>query len=208
MNGKSLSRRPTRAPPVLIGASTGGPDALEALLASLPEDAPPIAIVQHMPALFTTGLAERLDRACRLQVSEACHGERLHRGRVLIAPGDRHMCIARDRRGYYVTLDGGEPVNRYRPSVDVLYESAVRWGDECLGILMTGMGCDGAVGLLALRRRGALTLAQQQDSCRVFGMPRAALKMGAVVRSEDISGIAQAIRHHGRGLNHAIGLCA
>ncbi len=208
ISGNILSGLSPVSPPVLIGASTGGPEVLETLLASLCADAPPIAIVQHMPARFTATFAQRLDRACAIEVREARHGDRLHSGLALIAPGDRHMRIARDRRGYYVTLDDGEPVNRYRPSVDVLYESAARLGGEGMGVLLTGMGNDGAAGLLALRRRGALTLAQDEHSCAVFGMPRAALKLGAAARSEDVGGIAKAIRNHGRGLNNAIGLCA
>ena len=165
---------------VLIGTSTGGVQAIEKLLGDLPAQCPPLAIVQHMPAYFTKALAERLDHLCAMAVSEAQSGEPLLPGRVLIAPGDRHLLIQRRGRNYRVRLEDSPPVNRHRPSVDALFHSAVREGGgaNMLVLLLTGMGADGAEGLLALRRTGAHTLAQDEASSVVFGMPRAGIEKG------------------------------
>ncbi len=165
---------------VLIGTSTGGVQAIERLLGDLPAQCPPLAIVQHMPAYFTKALAERLDHLCAMEVDEAQSGDQLLPGRVLIAPGDRHLLIQRSGRNYRVRLEDSPPVNRHRPSVDVLFHSAARVGGgaNMLALLLTGMGADGAAGLLALRRTGAHTLAQDEASSVVFGMPRAGIEKG------------------------------
>jgi two-component system, chemotaxis family, protein-glutamate methylesterase/glutaminase len=168
---------------VAIGASTGGTQTLEYVLAALPPRAPGIAIVQHMPEQFTAAFARRLDAGSRIEVREAQDGDRVLPGRALVAPGGRHMTLARDAAGYAVQVRMGPPVNRHRPSVDVLFRSAARHaGADALGIIMTGMGSDGAYGLLEMRAAGARTVAQDEASCVVFGMPREAMRLGAVER--------------------------
>jgi two-component system chemotaxis response regulator CheB len=166
---------------VALGASTGGTEALRHVLEPLPADAPPIVIVQHMPEGFTRAFAERLDRSCRIRVKEAASGDRIERGLALVAPGNRHLEV--DRRGGHLVarLLDGPPVNRHRPSVDVLFESVARTaGRAALGVVMTGMGDDGARGLLAMRAAGARTAAQDEASCVVYGMPKEAVERGAV----------------------------
>jgi two-component system chemotaxis response regulator CheB len=166
---------------IALGASTGGTEALELLLRALPPDAPPVVIVQHMPQGFTAAFATRLDRACRVEVSEARSGDALEPGRVLIAPGNRHMQVCRAGARLAVEVSDAAPVSRHRPSVDVLFHSvAASAGAAAVGAILTGMGADGAAGLLAMRRRGAATLAQDEASCVVFGMPGAAIAAGAV----------------------------
>jgi two-component system chemotaxis response regulator CheB len=166
---------------VVIGISTGGVQALEQLLPALPEDCPPIAIVQHMPEKFTRSFADRLNNLCRVTVREACDGDRLQQGLVLIAPGGRHMMIRREGMNYRAEIVDGPLVSRHRPSVDVLFRSAAKWaGRNAMGIIMTGMGDDGARGLKELRDMGGQTVAQDEASCTVFGMPREAIKLGAV----------------------------
>ena len=166
---------------VFIGASTGGTEATRALLAHLPADAPPILITQHMPAGFTRGYAERLDAQCRVRVSEARHDEPLRCGHAYIAPGGAHLAIARDGAGYRARVFDGEPVNRHKPSVEVLFDSAARIaGPRAIGVMLTGMGADGATAMKAMRDAGAFNLAQDEASCVVFGMPREAIAAGAV----------------------------
>ena len=166
---------------VFIGASTGGTEATRALLAALPADAPPILIAQHMPAGFTRSYAERLDGLCRIRVSEARHGEPLRRGHALVAPGGRHLGVKRVAGGYRACVFDAEPVNRHRPSVEVLFDAAARVvGADAIGIMLTGMGADGALAMKAMRDAGALTFAQDEASCVVFGMPREAIAAGAV----------------------------
>ncbi|MFP1679482.1 chemotaxis response regulator protein-glutamate methylesterase [Alloalcanivorax sp. C16-2] len=161
---------------VILGASTGGPEAIRQVLEPLPPNSPAILIAQHMPGGFTRSFAQRLDRLCRVSVKEAEDGERVLPGHVYVAPGDHHLKLVRSGANYVVRLDDGPPVNRHRPSVDVLFESAARQaGGNAIGILLTGMGKDGAEGLLTMRRAGAHTLAQDQDSSLVFGMPREAI---------------------------------
>jgi two-component system chemotaxis response regulator CheB len=167
--------------PVLIGSSTGGTQAVEAILMALPADAPGIAVVQHMPEKFTAMYAERLDRACGMQVREARNGDRLERGLVLIAPGGRHLQLRKAGGQYFAVVLDGPPVNRHKPSVDVLFRSAVDCaGKDALALILTGMGDDGARGMAALRERGARTLAQDEASCVVFGMPKEAIARGGV----------------------------
>ncbi|MEM6487285.1 MAG: chemotaxis response regulator protein-glutamate methylesterase [Pseudomonadota bacterium] len=166
---------------VAIGASTGGTEALRELLERLPHFAPPIVVVQHMPAGFTAAFSRRLDGLCQVTVKEAEDGDTLIRGRVLIAPGDRHMTLTRSGAHYGVAIKDGPLVNRHRPSVDVLFDTvADRAGANALGIIMTGMGDDGARGLKRMRDAGARTLGQDEASCVVYGMPAVARSMDAV----------------------------
>jgi two-component system chemotaxis response regulator CheB len=179
---------------VAVGASTGGTEALRVLLERLPLDAPGMAIVQHMPEHFTAAFARRLDGICRVSVKEAENNDTLIRGRVLIAPGNRHMLLKRSGAQYYVEIKDGPLVCRHRPSVDVLFRSAARYaGRNCVGVIMTGMGDDGARGMLEMKDAGALTIAQDEKSCIVFGMPREAIKRGAVETVLPLDSIAAAI---------------
>ncbi|SOE49511.1 protein-glutamate methylesterase/protein-glutamine glutaminase [Orrella dioscoreae] len=166
---------------VVIGASTGGTEAIKDVLQPLPPDSPAILITQHMPAGFTRSFAQRLDSLCAVTVSEAVHGERVLPGHVYLAPGgEMHLKLARSGANYVIELEAGPPVNRHRPSVDVLFESAAATaGKNAIGVILTGMGKDGANGLLSLKRAGAQTLAQDEASCVVFGMPREAIALGA-----------------------------
>ncbi len=165
---------------IAMGMSTGGTTALERVLVALPATLPAIAVVQHMPEKFTAAFAERLDRLCALQVREARDGDRLLPGMVLIAPGGRHMQVRRSGAQYHAEVRDGPPVNRHRPSVDVLFRSVAQCaGRNALGILMTGMGDDGARGLLLMHEAGARTVAQDEASSVVFGMPREAIRLGA-----------------------------
>lgn len=167
---------------VAIGTSTGGTVALERVLRALPADCPPLVIVQHMPEKFTAAFAERLDGLCALEVREACDGDQVLRGRALIAPGGRHMQLQRHAGGWLVTVADGPLVNRHKPSVDVLFRSvAEHAGPLALGVIMTGMGDDGARGLLQMREAGAFTLGENESSCVVYGMPKEAMRRGAVM---------------------------
>ncbi|MFB4204958.1 Chemotaxis response regulator protein-glutamate methylesterase [wastewater metagenome] len=175
---------------VAIGTSTGGTQALEQVLTAMPADCPGIVVVQHMPANFTRAFAERLNGLCACRVQEAASGDRVRPGLVLIAPGGQHMVLRGSGAQYHVTTSDGPPVNRHRPSVDVLFRSVARVaGGNAIGVIMTGMGGDGAAGLLAMREAGAMTLAQDEQSCVVFGMPREAIRLGAasaIVSLDDI----------------------
>jgi two-component system chemotaxis response regulator CheB len=165
---------------VAVGASTGGTEALRVLLEAMPLDAPGLVIVQHMPEVFTRSFANRLNEICRITVKEAENGDSVIRGRALIAPGNRHLVLKRSGARYFVELNDGPPVNRHRPSVDVLFRSTARFaGKNAIGILLTGMGNDGAQGLLELKEAGASTIAQDEKSCVVFGMPKEAIKLNA-----------------------------
>ena len=167
--------------PVVVGSSTGGTQALELVLTELPADAPGIAITQHMPEKFTAMYAQRLNGICAMQVREARDGDRLERGLVLIAPGGRHMQLRKAAGQYYVQVADGPPVNRHKPSVDVLFRSAAECaGRDALGIILTGMGDDGARGMKVLHDGGARTIAQDEASCVVFGMPKEAIRLQAV----------------------------
>ncbi len=164
---------------IIIGASTGGTEAIRSVLEPLPAGSPAILITQHMPGGFTRSFAERLDRLCQITVKEAQDGERILPGHAYIAPGDTHLKLARSGANYVARLDDGPPVNRHRPSVDVLFHSAAtQAGRNAIGVLLTGMGKDGAAGLLEMRQAGAQTLAQDEASCVVFGMPREAIALG------------------------------
>jgi two-component system chemotaxis response regulator CheB len=203
--GAVVARPPVRPPvaglhalavnkPVLIGSSTGGTQAIENVLLQLPGDAPGIAIVQHMPERFTAMYAQRLDGLCAMQVREARDGDRLQRGVVLIAPGGRHMQLRKQGGQYHVAVSDGPPVNRHRPSVDVLFRSAAECaGRDALAIILTGMGDDGARGMKVLHDRGARTIAQDEASCVVFGMPKEAIAMGGVDEVMPLSRVAGAI---------------
>ncbi len=179
---------------IAIGASTGGVEAIGRVLSALPAQIPPVLITQHMPPLFTAQFAERLNASCPFAVREAVHGDEVIPGRVLIAPGDFHMQVVRTARGMQVQLDQGPAVCYQRPAVDVMLSSIAR-ESPCgsLGILLTGMGSDGARGLLAMRQAGSRTIAQDENSCVVFGMPREAIRAGAVETTLPLDGIAHAI---------------
>lgn len=178
---------------ICIGASTGGTEALKHFLTSIPAQSPAILIVQHMPEKFTRAFAERLDSLCALRVKEASDGDRCVPGRVLIAPGNFHMKLVKDGAGCIVRVVEGPPVNHHRPSVDVLFESAAQaLGARAVGVILTGMGDDGANGLLAMRKAGARTLAQDEASCVVFGMPKVAIERGAVERVLPLDQLAAA----------------
>jgi two-component system chemotaxis response regulator CheB len=165
---------------IAIGSSTGGVQAIETVLRSLPRTTPGIVIVQHMPERFTAALAERLNSLCAMEVKEAADGDRVVDGRVLIAPGGRHMQLSRSGAQYVVTVRDGPLVNRHKPSVDVLFKSVAQCaGANALGVILTGMGDDGARGLREMHEAGARTAAQDEASCVVFGMPSEAIKLGA-----------------------------
>jgi two-component system chemotaxis response regulator CheB len=179
---------------VAIGASTGGTEALLQILAQMPEGCPGIVAVQHMPEGFTSAFARRLDGVCRIEVREASHGDRVVPGRAYIAPGNRHMLVHRIGSGYFLEVREGPLVSRHRPSVNVLFRSVAQAaGASALGILMTGMGDDGADGLLEMKQAEALTIAQDEASCVVFGMPREAILRGAVDEILPLSRIPSAI---------------
>ena len=179
---------------VAIGTSTGGTQALESILTVLPRVCPGIVIVQHMPEKFTAEFAGRLDRLSQVNVREARHGDRVMPGQALIAPGGRHMLLRRSGAQYFVDVIDGPLVSRHRPSVDVLFRSVARHaGPNALGIIMTGMGDDGAAGLLEMRTAGAATLAQDEQSCVVYGMPKEAVQRGAVQRIVPLAAIPREI---------------
>jgi len=166
---------------VVVGASTGGTEALRAFLEALPPDAPGIVIVQHMPENFTAAFARRLDTLCKVTVKEASDNDSVIRGQALIAPGNRHTLLKRSGARYYVEVKDGPLVSRHRPSVDVLFRSAARYaGKNAVGVIMTGMGDDGARGMLEMKEAGAFNIAQDEASCVVFGMPNEAIKRGSV----------------------------
>jgi|APLak6261675434_1056106.scaffolds.fasta_scaffold00556_7 two-component system chemotaxis response regulator CheB len=164
---------------IAVGSSTGGPQALERLLVGLPATLPGVVITQHMPSPFTRAFAERLDTLCELTVKEAEGGELISPGHVFIAPGGRHLVVRREPRGLVTQVLDAPPVNRHRPSVDVLFRSVAKAGAEVIAMLLTGMGDDGARGLLELRNTGARTWAQSEASCVVYGMPKEAVALGA-----------------------------
>lgn len=166
---------------IAVGASTGGTEALRVFLTALPTNCPPVVIVQHMPEVFTRAFAERLNQDCRIEVQEACDGDRLRTGQALIAAGNRHMLVNRSGEELVVQIVDGPQVSRHRPSVDVLFRSvAASVGAKAVGVIMTGMGDDGAQGLCEMKAAGAATIAQDEASCVVFGMPREAISRGAV----------------------------
>ena len=179
---------------VAIGSSTGGTEALKALLEQLPADAPGILIVQHMPELFTRAFANRLNGLCQITVKEAEPNDTVIRGRALIAPGNHHLLLRRSGARYFVDIKEGPLVCRHRPSVDVLFRSAARYaGPNAVGVILTGMGDDGARGLLEMKQAGAHTIAQDEATCVVFGMPKEAIKLGAAGKILPLQNIASAI---------------
>jgi len=178
---RTLAMAETTEKVVAIGASTGGTEAIRVILEAMPLDSPGIVIVQHMPENFTAAFAKRLDSLCRISVKEAETNDTVVRGRALIAHGNRHMLLKRSGARYYVEIKDGPLVSRHRPSVDVLFRSAAQYaGKNSVGVIMTGMGDDGARGLLEMRDAGAATIAQDEESCIVFGMPKEAIKRNAV----------------------------
>ncbi len=179
---------------VVVGASTGGTEAIRVFLEALPPDAPGIVIVQHMPERFTANFARRLDSTCRVSVKEAADDDTVIRGRALIAPGNQHLLLKRSGSRYYVELKDGPLVSRHRPSVDVLFRSAARYaGKNAVGVIMTGMGDDGARGMLEMKEAGAITIAQDEASSVVFGMPKEAINLGAVDHVLPLGAIAAKI---------------
>jgi two-component system, chemotaxis family, protein-glutamate methylesterase/glutaminase len=186
--------RPTTERIVCIGASTGGTEALNDVLEALPANCPGILIVQHMPQGFTAAFARRLDSVCPMKVKEAEDGEPVQPGHAYIAPGARHMLLQRTGMRYHIAIKDGPPVSRHRPSVDVLFRSAAQYaGSNALGVIMTGMGDDGAKGLLEMRKLGAATRAQDEESCVVFGMPKEAIGRGAAEKVVALSQIPREI---------------
>lgn len=182
---------------IIIGASTGGTEAIREVLQPLPPDCPGIMIAQHMPAGFTRSFAERLSSLCRIKVSEAVQGERILPGHAYIAPGGFHLSLVRSGANYVAQVDLAPPVNRHRPSVDVLFDSAARYaGKNAIGVLLTGMGRDGANGLLRMRQAGSYTLAQDEASCVVFGMPREAIALGAAHEVVPLQCMSQRVMAH------------
>ncbi len=177
---------------IAIGASTGGTEAIKTVLIGMPHNVPGILIVQHMPAKFTTSFAERLDGLCAINVKEAEDGDSVVNGRALIAPGNYHMLLRRSGARYYVQVKSGPMVHHQRPSADVLFKSVADYaGGNALGIILTGMGADGADGLRKMRDTGARTIAQDEKSCVVFGMPKEAIKLGAAEKVVDLNHISQ-----------------
>jgi two-component system chemotaxis response regulator CheB len=176
---------------IAVGASAGGPEALRRFLSALPGDCPGVVIVQHMPEQFTRAFAERLDGFSAMSVREAKDGDRVVAGGALLAPGNRHMRLALEEDTYTVVLGSDPPVRRHRPSVDVLFSSCAKAaGARAIGIIMTGMGDDGARGLLVMRRVGARTLAQDEATSAVYGMPKVAVALGAAEQVLPLEGLA------------------
>ena len=191
------------APPLLldtthkvlaIGASTGGTQAIEQVLRALPANAPGTVIVQHMPEHFTAAFAKRLDGLCAMEVREACDGDPVVPGVALIAPGGRHMVLQLSGARYFARIKDGPPVHHQRPAVDVLFQSVARHaGRNAIGVVLTGMGADGAKGLLAMREAGAHTIAQDEESCVVFGMPREAIRLEAAAEIVPLTQVAPSV---------------
>ena len=180
---------------IAIGASTGGVQILEKILKELPSNVAPIVITQHMPAGFTKSLSERLDKVCAVSVKEAQHGDKLLQGRVLVAPGDKHMLIKRDGRSYCVEIKDGPKVSRHKPSVDVLFRSCANEASaDAIGFILTGMGDDGARGLKEMFENGAKTYSQEEASCIVYGMPKVAVEMGASMGALSLDEIIEIIK--------------
>lgn len=179
---------------VAIGASTGGTQALEAVLSALPANAPGIVVVQHMPEHFTRAFADRLNGICAVEVREAEDGDSVTPGRVLIAPGNRHLVLRRSGARYYAEVKDGPLVGRHRPAVDVLFRSVARYsGRNAVGVILTGMGSDGARGMLEMHQAGAITIAQDEATCVVYGMPKEAVKQGGVSYSLPLGRIAEGL---------------
>ncbi len=184
---------------VVVGASTGGTEALKVFLEMMPINAPPIVVVQHMPEKFTSAFATRLNGYCRIQVKEAANNDSVLRGQALIAPGNKHTLLKRSGARYYTEVKEGPLVSRHRPSVDVLFRSASRYGGKnVIAVIMTGMGDDGASGMLELKEAGAYTIAQDEKSCVVFGMPKEAIKRGGVATVISLDKLAEKVLEQAR----------
>lgn len=182
---------------IAIGASTGGTEATLEILKRLPSDMPGILITQHMPPNFTKMYAQRLDKICSMTITEAENGDRVEKGHVYIAPGDKHMTLQKDTMGYYIKCAAGEKVSGHCPSVDILFKSvAEKAADNAIGVIMTGMGKDGAEGLLRMKQKGAYTIGQDKESCVVYGMPMVAFNIGAVIEQTSCQNIAGLIINH------------
>ena len=191
MVSSALSRTTNKI--IAIGASTGGTEALKNVLTRMPVNSPGILVVQHMPAKFTTSFAERLDSLCKVRVKEAENGDSVINGQVLIAPGNYHMLLKRSGARYYVEVKNGPMVHHQRPAVDVLFRSVAKFaGSNAVGVILTGMGADGAAGMAVMKSAGALNIAQDEKTSVVFGMPKEAIKIGAIDRVLPIDHIAQA----------------
>jgi two-component system chemotaxis response regulator CheB len=204
LNADSVIAKPTGAmvetteKVIVIGASTGGTEALKIVLETLPADCPGIVIVQHMPELFTRAFAGRLDSLCAISVKEAESNDTVLRGRALLAPGNHHILLKRSGARYFVEIKEGPLVCRHRPSVDVLFRSAARYaGKNSVGVILTGMGDDGANGMLEMKQAGAYTIAQDEATSVVFGMPNEAIKRGGVGKILPLGSVAKAILTHG-----------
>jgi two-component system chemotaxis response regulator CheB len=179
---------------IAIGSSTGGTEAVKDILVTLPPNTPPILITQHMPERFTKTWADRMNGLCRISVKEAEDGDSVLPGHALVAPGSYHMTLVRSGARYTVRINQDPPVNRHRPSVDVMFDSVAKYaGSNSVGVILTGMGGDGAKGLLAMKQAGAATIAQDEESCVVFGMPKEAIKLGCVDKVLPLDDIAGAI---------------
>ena len=190
---------------IIIGASTGGTEAIRDVLQPLPSDCPAVLIAQHMPPGFTRSFAQRLDGLCRITVKEAEHGERVLPGYAYIAPGGFHLSLGRSGANYVAHLDQEPPVNRHRPSIDVLFDSVARHaGKNAIGVILTGMGRDGAEGLLHMRQAGAYTLAQDEASCVVFGMPREAIALGAAHEVAPLAEMSRRVLAHLRSFGERV----
>jgi len=182
---------------IIVGASTGGTEAIKEFLVRMPPDCPGILITQHMPEAFTQSFANRLDSVCRIRVKEAAQGDRVLPGHAFIAPGHSHLLLARSGANYICELSGGPPVNRHRPSVDVLFRSAANCaGPNAIGVILTGMGKDGAVGMLEMKRAGAYNFAQDEASCVVYGMPKEAVAAGGVDEIVPLQDMAARVLAH------------
>ena len=185
---------------IIVGASTGGTEAIKVFLEKMPADSPGIVIVQHMPEHFTKSFANRLDSLCKMSVKEAQDNDTVMTGRALIAPGNFHTLLKRSGARYYVEVKEGPLVSRHRPSVDVLFRSAARYaGGNAVGVIMTGMGDDGAKGMLEMKEAGVYTIAQDEASCVVFGMPQEAIKLGGVAKVYPLEDIAGAVLRNCKG---------
>ncbi len=191
----STDIRNRRGDPIIaIGASTGGTEAIFQIIKSFPRNMPGIVVTQHMPPKFTKMYADRLNDSCLMEVKEAENGDVVKEGRVLIAPGDFHMTIAKDKNSFYVKCMKGEKVNGHCPSVDVLFDSVAEWaGKDAIGVILTGMGYDGAKGLLKMKRKNAFTIGQDEKSSVVYGMPMVAFNIGAVTKQLSLNKISEVI---------------
>ncbi|MBI3525536.1 MAG: chemotaxis response regulator protein-glutamate methylesterase [Betaproteobacteria bacterium] len=182
---------------IIVGASTGGTEAIKDFLIKLPPDCPGIAITQHMPEAFTKSFAQRLDNLCKISVKEAEHGDRILPGHAFIAPGHSHLLVSRSGANYVCELSDGPPVNRHRPSVDVLFRSAANHvGKNAIGVILTGMGKDGAKGMLEMKQAGAYNFSQDEASCVVFGMPKEAIAVGGVDEIIPLQDMAKRVMTH------------